>query len=192
MKKKSQLREWIESFIIAAALVVFLRTFFFQLYKIPTESMVPTLMKGDKIFVSKLTYGPKIPFTRLRIRGFRRPQRGDVIVFVPPVESGDRNKPYVKRVIAVGGERVSIKDGNIYINGRLCTDPKIATFFYYNFGEYGREGLEVEVQKGKYYVLGDNSFTSKDSRYWGFVDEIDIIGRVVFIWFPPKRIGIVE
>ena len=189
MEKKSKLREWVESFVVALALVVFLRTFFFQLYKIPTESMVPTLMKGDKIFVSKLTYGPKIPFTRLRIRGFRRPQRGDIIVFVPP---NDRNKPYVKRLIALGGEKVSIKDGNIYINGKLCTDPKIAIFFYYNYGEYGRDGLEIEVPKDKYFVLGDNSISSLDSRYWGFVDEVDIIGKVIFIWWPPKRIGIVE
>ena len=96
-KKKSgwkELREWGDAIVIAAAVAIFLRTFFFQIYKIPTTSMVPTLVPGDKIFVNKLVYGPKIPFTAWRIDGFGEPQRGDVVVFVPP---HDRKKAYIKR-----------------------------------------------------------------------------------------------
>ncbi len=188
-RKKSVLREWIESIIIAAILATFVRTFFFQIYKIPTTSMVPTLKPGDKIFVSKLVYGPKIPFTSLRIKGFRKPQRGDVIVFIPP---HDRKKAYIKRLIGLPGERILIKDGNIYVNGKLVTLPSIASHYYYNQGDYGKEGKEIVIPEGKYFVLGDNSLCSLDSRFWGFVDEKDVIGKAIFIWWPPKRIGIIE
>ncbi len=188
-KKKSALREWIEAAVVALALAVFVRTFFFQLYKIPTNSMVPTLMPYDKIFVTKLLYGPKVPFSRLRLPGFRKPLRGEVVVFVPP---HDRNKPYVKRLIGLGGDRILIKDGNLYINGKVYADPRVAKVFYYNQGEFGREGQEIVVPPGKYYFLGDNSLNSSDSRFWGFVDEVDIIGKAIFIWWPPKRIGMIE
>ncbi|MCM8819915.1 MAG: signal peptidase I [Candidatus Omnitrophica bacterium] len=187
--KKSALREWVESFIIAAALAVFLRTFFFQLYKIPTNSMVPTLMPGDKIFVSKLVYGPKIPFTKLRIHGFRKPQRGEVVVFIPP---HDRKKAYIKRLIGIGNDRILIKDGNIYLNGKIFSDPRVAKNYYYNQGEYGKEGQEIIVPEGKYFFLGDNSISSSDSRFWGFVDEVDIIGKAIFLWWPPRRIKTIE
>ena len=112
MSKKSVLREWIESIIIAACLATFIRAFFFQIYKIPTTSMIPTLKPGDKIFVSKLIYGPKVPFTSLRIHGFRKPQRGEVIVFIPP---HDRTKAYIKRLIGLPGDHIVIRKGNIYI-----------------------------------------------------------------------------
>ncbi|RKY39737.1 MAG: signal peptidase I [Candidatus Omnitrophota bacterium] len=188
MKKKSALREWIESIVIAGSLAIFLRTFFFQIYKIPTNSMVPTLKPGDKIFVSKLVYGPKVPFTSLRIPGIRKPERGEVIVFVPPC---DRRKAYVKRLVGLPGEHIVIKDGNIYVNGKLITQPNIANHYYYSEGrEY--KYTDVVVPQGEYFVLGDNSISSFDSRCWGFVDEKDIIGKAIFIWWPPKRIGMIE
>jgi signal peptidase I len=151
--------------------------------------MVPTLMPGDKIFVSKLTYGPKIPFTPWRIRGFRLPQRGDVVVFVPP---HDRKKAYIKRLIGLGGERIILKSGNIYVNDKEIVDPKIARNFYHNQGDYGKEGKEIIVPNGKYFFLGDNSISSLDSRFWGFVDESDVVGKAIFIWWPPDRIAMVE
>jgi signal peptidase I len=189
MRKKSALREWIESIIIAASLAIFVRTFFFQIYKIPTTSMVPTLKPGDKIFVSKLVYGPRVPFTPLRIKGFRKPKRGDIIVFLPPHE---RRKAYIKRLLGLPGERILIKGGNVYINGKLVTEPVIAKNFYYNQGKYGENDKEIVIPPGKYFVLGDNSMSSLDSRYWGFVDEKDIMGKAVFIWWPPNRIGVVD
>ena len=190
-KKKSVLREWIDAILIAAALAIFLRTFFFQIYKIPTTSMVPVLVPGDKIFVSKLTYGPKIPFTPLRIPGFRKPKRFDVVVFVPPIAS-ERNKAYIKRLIGLPGDKIELRDGNIYINGKIVVDPKIARNYYYNQGEYGIRGKEVIVPEGKYFFLGDNSISSKDGREWGFADEKDVIGKAVLTWWPLKRIAMLE
>ena len=190
-KKKSALREWIDAIVIAAVLAIFLRTFFFQIYKIPTTSMVPALVPGDKIFVSKLTYGPKIPFTSLRIPGFSKPKRFDVIVFIPPIAS-ERNKAYVKRLIGLPGDLIELKDGNIYINGKIVVDPKIAGTYYYNQGAYGVEGKGIIVPDDKYFFLGDNSISSKDGREWGFADEKDVIGKAILIWWPPKRIAMLE
>ncbi|UCD15671.1 MAG: signal peptidase I [Candidatus Omnitrophota bacterium] len=189
IKKKSVLREWIESIVIAAALAIFLRTFFFQIYKIPTTSMVPTLQPGDKIFVSKLVYGPKVPFTSLRIKGVRKPLRGEVVVFIPP---HDRKKAYIKRLIGMGGDSIFIEDGNIKLNGKIVVDPRIAKNNYLNQGKYGKENQEIAVAQGKYFFLGDNSKASLDGRFWGEVDEKDIMGKAIFIWWPPKRIGMIE
>ena len=144
MKKKSQWIEWVESFVIAALIAIVLRTFLFQIYKIPTKSMVPTLMPRDKIFVSKLTYGPNIPFTDKRIHGFRKPERLDVVVFIPPHEKVDphtkkrkpymKRKAYIKRLIGLPGDNVIIKKGNIYVNGKELVDARIAANYYYNLG----------------------------------------------------------
>ncbi|MCF7907976.1 MAG: signal peptidase I [Candidatus Omnitrophica bacterium] len=188
MNKKSQLREWIEALVVAGAIAIFARSFFFQIYKIPTTSMVPTLMPGDKIFVSKLTYGPKVPFTPFRIKGFAKPQRGEVVVFIPP---HDRKKAYIKRLIGLPGDKVVIKGGNIYINEKMVVDSKM-THYYYNQGEYAKEEEPIVVPEDQYFFLGDNSISSLDSRYWGFVDKKDVVGKAIFIWWPPRRITMIE
>jgi len=188
MNKKSQLREWIEALVIAGAIAIFARTFFFQIYKIPTTSMVPTLMPGDKIFVSKLIYGPKVPFTSLRIKCLRQPERGEVVVFVPP---HDRKKAYIKRLIGLPGDELAVKRGNIYINAKMVTDPRMA-HYYYNQGSYAKEDETLTIPGGKYFFLGDNSISSLDSRYWGFVDEKDVVGKAIFIWWPAQRIAMIE
>src|SRR5271170_3234732 len=133
-KPKSALRDWVESILIALVLAVLIRSYFIQPFKIPSGSMRMTLIEGDHLFVDKLTYGPQVlppmfwdigfqegspllsvrwpdawlPMTKIRLPGFRKPQRGDIIVFVYPV---DPTKDFIKRLIAVGGEDVSIKDG---------------------------------------------------------------------------------
>jgi len=188
-KKKSIWREWADSIIVAAILAIILRTFLFQIYKIPTTSMVPTLMPGDKIFVSRITYGPKIPFTNIRIKGVRKPKRGDIIVFVPP---HDRKKAYIKRLIGLPGDALSIRKGNIYINGKEVVDSRIARNYYYNQGDYGLEDKGIVIPKDNYFFLGDNSISSLDGRFWGFVDKKDIVGKAVFIWWPLNRINMVE
>ncbi len=193
MREKSAIREWIEAIVVAASLAIFVRTFFFQIYKIPTGSMIPTLMPGDKIFVSKLVYGAKVPFTDWRLPGLRKPKRADVVVFVPPQEKNKfflKRKVFIKRLIGLGGEHIKIEDGNIKVNGKIVIDPLIAKNYYTNGGEYGEK--EIAVPKGKYFFLGDNSNNSLDSRFWGFVDEKDIVGKAIFIWWPPRRIGIIE
>lgn len=188
-KEKGAMREWIEAIVIAALLAIVLRTFLFQIYKIPTTSMVPTLMPKDRIFVTKLLYGPKVPFTQLRIPGFRKPKRGEVVVFIPP---HDRKKAYIKRLIGLPGEKLVIKKGNIFINGKQIVEPPIAFNYYYNLGKYAQTEKEIIIPEKQYFFLGDNSLSSLDSRYWGFVDEKDIVGKALFIWWPFKRLGVIE
>ena len=183
---KAVIREWVESIVIAVILALFIRTFFIQAFKIPSGSMRPTLLEGDKIMVNKLLYGPKVPFTHYRLPGLREPRRGDVIVFKYPE---DRKKDFIKRLIAVGGETVEILNGNILINGSpIDGPPEILKTYYYDRGHYGVEGNTVKVPEGSYFVLGDNSDSSRDSRYWGFVPKDGVIGRAIFIWWPPWRI----
>jgi len=214
-KPKSSVREWVESILIALVLAVFIRSYFIQPFKIPSGSMRMTLIEGDHLFVDKWTYGPQalppmfwdigsqdgnpllsvrwpnvlLPMTKVRLPGFRKPRRGDVIVFVYPA---DPTKDFIKRLIAVGGETVAIKDGTIYINGKEITDPRLKRTYYYNRGDYGAEGQTVKVPLGYVFVMGDNSGSSYDSRYWGFVPESSIIGKADFIFWPLDRIRIIQ
>ena len=191
MKKKnsSALREWGESIAIALILAIVIRTFIIQAFKIPTGSMRPTLMEGDRILVSKYRYGPKIPFTHHRLPGFTKPQRGDVIVFIYPE---DPTKDFIKRLIAVGGETVEIGEGRIYVNGKALEGALFQKVYYYNRGIHGRVGHKIKVPQNHCFVLGDNSASSRDSRYWGFVSQDMVIGRAELIYWPPNRIRMVK
>jgi len=194
-KQKSAWREWAEAFVVALALAVFVRTFFFQIYQIPTSSMVPTLRPGDKIFANRIVYGPAIPFTSLRLPAFKNPKRLDVVVFVPPEEKTKPwlgRKQFIKRLVGLPGERVLIKDGNIYINGKKIINPRIDWIKYSNVGKYGQEGKEIVVPEGKYFFLGDNTDNSQDGRFWGYADRSDIMGKAIFIWWPPRRITVIK
>ncbi len=177
------------SILILFAAFIFISIFFIQSYKIPSTSMVPALMPGDKIIVNKIVYGPRIPFLSVHLPGLKKPSRGDVVVFISPA---DRSKAYIKRLIAVPGERLNIKDGNVYVNGKIMVDPRIARNYYYNQGDYSKSTKEITVPENKYFFMGDNSISSLDSRFWGFVDKRDIVGKAVFIWWPPKRLGMIE
>lgn len=188
-KKKSVIREWVESIVIAFILAMFIRTFIIQAFKIPTGSMRTTLLEGDRILVNKFIYGARIPLTDLRLPAVRQPQRGDVVVFVYPE---DPAKDYIKRLIAVGGETVEIINGNIYINGKLCEDGDLKMRFYYNRGPYGEESKKVVVPADSYFVLGDNSASSRDSRYWGFVPKKMMIGKAIIVYWPLNRIRMVR
>jgi len=187
---KSVLREWVESIVIAFILAMFIRTFFVQAFKIPSGSMRPTLIERDRLMVNKLRYGPKVPFMKdKRLWGFIKPQRGDVIVFVYPL---DPSRDFIKRLIGLGGETVEIKDGDIYINGELVKDPRIKDTFYYNRGKYGNVGQKIVVPEGHYFVLGDNSGSSSDGRFWGFVPEGNVIGRAEVVYFPFNRWRVIK
>lgn len=182
---KSQIKEWTESIIIAVILALLIRTFIVQAFKIPSGSMIPTFNIGDRIFVSKFIYGAKVPLTNFSLPAVRQPKRGDIIVFKSPE---DKKKDFVKRLIALGGETVEIRDGKIYINGRVVDDvPAIKARSYYNAGDYGQEGQVINVPPDSYYVLGDNSGSSRDSRYWGFMPKKNLIGKVIFIYWPLHR-----
>ncbi|MBU1090486.1 MAG: signal peptidase I [Candidatus Omnitrophica bacterium] len=165
------------------------RTFIVQAFKIPTGSMRTTLIEGDIILVNKFIYGVKVPFTGLRLPALRGPERGDVIVFIYPQ---DRKKDFIKRLIGLPGETVEIKNGSIFINGQPSLESIFGTNFYYNYGGFGREGNKVTVPDDSYFVLGDNSASSKDSRYWGFVPRGDILGKALVIYWPPKRIRMIR
>lgn len=204
-------REWTESILVALVLAVFIRTYFIQPFKIPSGSMRMTLVEGDHLFVSKLPYGPILlpelhspeflkdtvdlhwpeflaPLSKIRLPGYSKPQRGDVMVFVYPT---DRSKDFIKRLVAVPGDIVEIKDGDVYINGQKTDNPRLQRY-YYNRGDFGTAGQPVKVPEGKYFVLGDNSGASHDSRYWGFVDEKDIVGRAEIIFWPLNRIRFIR
>jgi len=189
LKPKSALREWIESIVIAFILAMFIRTFIVQAFKIPTGSMRTTLLEGDRILVNKFIYGARIPFTNFRLPALRQPRRGDVIVFIYPE---DQTRDFIKRLVAVGGETAEINNGNIYINGKLCEDADFRQRFYYNRGEYGQEGQKVIVPADSYFVLGDNSASSRDSRYWGFVSKKMLVGKAIIIYWPLNRIRIIK
>ena len=113
---KSKVREYAEAIILALILALFIRTFVIQAFKIPSPSMVPTLLIGDHILVNKFLYGFRVPFSDEKIMAFREPQRGDVIVFRYP---RDRRLDFIKRCIAVGGDEVEIVDGRVLVNGEM-------------------------------------------------------------------------
>jgi signal peptidase I len=138
--------------------------------------MRPTLIEGDRILVNKFIYK------------FKEPKRGDVIVFISPE---DRHKDFIKRLVGLPGEEVEISNGMILINGRLA-DSKLKGRYYYNRGAYGKEGEGIKVPEDAYYVLGDNSISSRDSRYWGFVPKKYLLGKAFLIYWPPSRIRLIK
>ena len=188
-KATSVIREWVESIVVAFLLAMVIRTFVVQAFKIPTGSMRPTLMEGDLILVNKFIYGAKAPFINFRFPALRQPKRGDVVVFIYP-ENPKRD--FVKRLIATEGETVEIKNGTIYINDRPLLDATFSQRYYYNRGDFGRENQKITVPKDNYFVLGDNSASSQDSRYWGFVPKKNMLGNAIIIYWPPQRIRMVK
>lgn len=188
-KKKAVIREWIESLIVAFLLAMVIRTFIVQAFKIPTGSMRPTLLEGDLILVNKFIYGAKVPFTQKRLPALRDIKRGDVIVFIYPE---DTKKDFIKRLVGLPGDEVEIRKGSIYINDLPLLDPVFNQRYYYNRGDFGVEGVKINVPKDNYFVLGDNSASSKDSRYWGFVPKDNILGKALIIYWPPNRIRIIK
>jgi signal peptidase I len=188
-KKKSVVRDWAESIIIAFILAMVIRTFLVQAFKIPTGSMRPTLLEGDIILVNKFIYGAKIPFTDSRLPAVRQPRRGDVVVFIYPENP---QKDFIKRLIGLPGETVEIKNGTIYINDKPLLDPMFSSIYYYNRGDYGRESRKITVPADSFFVMGDNSASSQDSRYWGFVPYKNVLGNAILIYWPPQRIRMVR
>jgi signal peptidase I len=166
-----------------------IRSFLVQAFKIPTGSMRPTLLEGDLILVNKFIYGAKVPFTGLRLPAFSQLKRGDVVVFIYP---DDRKKDFIKRLFGLPQETVEIKNGTVYINDRPLLDPVFSQRYYYNRGDFAAEGQKITVPADSFFVLGDNSASSKDSRYWGFVTKQDILGKAIVIYWPPQRIRIIK
>jgi signal peptidase I len=183
MKKKSIFKEYIEPIIIAVLIALFVRSFIVQAFKIPSSSMEPTLLVGDYLLVNKFLYGLRIPFTDKKIFSFKKPQRGDIIVFIFPK---DRSKDFIKRVIGQEGEKISIVQNKIYVNDQLVEDPW-GHFSEKNAWSRYLPSMEsfgpVEVPKDSLFVLGDNRDNSQDSRFWGFVHLDEVKGKAFIIYF---------
>ena len=173
-----EVKEWAHSIFVALLLTLVIRTYVVQAFKIPSGSMRPTLLEGDKLFVNKYVYR------------FETPKRGDIIVFRYP---NDPKKDFIKRLVGLGGETVEIRDGKIYVDGKALEDPgSFGKFFYYNHDPFGGPDEKVRVPANTYYVLGDNSANSTDSRFWGFAPKKNVLGKAVFRWWPPNRLGTVK
>ncbi|MCK5708525.1 MAG: signal peptidase I [Candidatus Aureabacteria bacterium] len=157
----------------------------FENYKIPANSMAPTIQKGDRI-IANLNYYQSFS-----------PKRGDIVIFhARNIKKLPSKKHFIKRIVAFPGETVEIKDPHIYINNKKLTEPKIFLDHKYTGKipewNYGTTGKPVRVPEGHYFVLGDNSFNSNDSRHWGFVPMESVLGRGLRIYWPPSRMGVIE
>ncbi len=174
---KEKWKNWGEPFLIAAVLAVLIRTFILGPYKIPTGSMRPTFLEGDRIFVDKISYR------------FNPPKRGDIMVFKYPK---DKKKDFVKRLVGESGDKIEIRDGKIILNGSILDDTPFTEHYYYNRDDwdYGKRNEVILVPADSFFVLGDNSAQSSDSRNWGFVPKKNVVGKAFFIWWPPKRIKV--
>jgi len=158
--KATKAYEYLQVIFVAFAVVFgFLRPFIIEAYEIPSGSMEDTLLIGDRILVCKFIYGVKIPFTSWRVFDYHKPQRGDVIVFIPP---HDPRRNFVKRVVGVGGDWVETKGPNLYVNGRLVDDSASVKHQYPPLPDFG----PVHVPEGTVFVMGDNRDRSNDSRFW--------------------------
>ena len=172
-RKKSIVREYSEIIIMAVVLALFVRTFFIQAFKIPSESMENTLLVGDFLFANKFIYGAKLPLVNKRLPAVRDPRPGDIIIFKYP---GDQKTDYIKRCVAVEGQTVELKGSRLYVDGVL-QDEDYAK--YIHGSTYGPK----VVPPGHIFMMGDNRDNSADSRVWGPLSKDLILGKAMFIYF---------
>ena len=181
--KKGIIREYAEAILIAVLLALFIRTFVVQAFKIPSGSMKPTLLIGDHILVNKFIYGVKIPFSDITLIPVKEPTRGDIVVFKFPE---DPKKDFIKRVIAVAGDKVEIRDKKVYINGKAMEDPYGTHLDPHIMpaGARPRDHLRpLTVPSDSLFVMGDNRDHSYDSRFWGFVKLSELKGKAFIIYW---------
>lgn len=186
--RKSLLREYIEAIITALILALLIRTFVVQAFKIPSGSMIPTLLIGDHILVNKFLYGIQIPFSDKKILLFREPQKGEIIVFKYPENP---KKDFIKRVIATGGDTIEERNKVVYVNGQPIMER-----YAHHYDPIVRSDADrrdsfgrILVPQDKLFVMGDNRDHSYDSRFWGFVDKKEVKGKAFIIywsWDPDK------
>lgn len=195
--------EYAKSFFPIFLIVLILRSFIFEPFKIPSGSMMPTLLIGDFILVNKYDYGIRLPVLNNKVIENETPERGDIVVFRYPE---DPSIPYIKRVVGLPGDKISYGNKTLYINDISVTQVLNGRYNasgsgkmmdgvslrIENLGEAKHEilispnrpsqELEVQVPEGHYFVLGDNRDNSKDSRFWGFVPDENLVGRAFMIW----------
>lgn len=167
---------WENLQILAIALVLAfcIRTFIAEPRYIPSDSMLPTLEQGDRLVVEKVSYY------------FHPPQRGDIVVFEPPLQlqmqGYEKDKAFIKRVIGTSEQIVEVRDGIVYIDDRPLEENYLFEPPHYNLSP-------IRIPKNHLFVMGDNRNNSNDSHLWGFLPENHIIGRAIFRFFPLDRIG---
>ena len=197
--------EYSRSLFPVLLIVLLFRSFLFEPFKIPSGSMIPTLLVGDFIVVNKFAYGIRLPVLNKKIISTGEPERGDVVVFRYPV---DTSVNFIKRAVGLPGDTVTYRDKQLFVNGEKvevtsvgrfdssdikCSTPAIdASLHYEKLGDanhnillHDRSGGRDEqwvVPEGHYFMMGDNRDRSNDSREWGFVPEENVLGRAVGIW----------
>jgi signal peptidase I len=183
--QKSTLREYFESILVAVVLALFVRTFVFQAFKIPTGSMKPNLLVGDHLIVNKFIFAPAMFGLERALLPMRPIQRGDIIVFKFPEEP---ERDFIKRVIGLPGDTLELRNQTVLINGQALTEP----YAHYLFppsaegqmeGDLRRKYGPVTVPAGHFFMMGDNRDDSQDSRFWGFLPETYVKGRALFIYW---------
>jgi signal peptidase I len=188
--KKSTAREYLESFVVAFILALFVRTFVVQAFKIPSGSMETNLLIGDHLLVNKLVFSPSGGALERALCPTRSIRRGDVIVFKYPK---DPQKDYIKRVIGLPGETVEVRGRVVYVDGQALQEP-----YTHYLGTSGRpddqervligggeraEWGPQQVPAGQLFVMGDNRDNSADSRYWGFLPSDQVRGRALMVYW---------
>jgi len=165
--------------LFAIALVLLgVRTFVAETSIVPTGSMEGTILVGDHLFLNKLPYGPEVPLLNIHLPRWKTVRRGQIVVFQYP---RNPDEAFVKRVIAVGGDRIEIRDGMVYVNSRLLNEP----YVIHRRPTQARDEqmVHVTVPPGNLFVMGDNRDNSSDSREWGFVPELNVIGEPLFVYW---------
>ncbi len=182
--RKSTAREYFESLVVAVILALFVRTFGFQAFKIPTGSMEPNLLVGDHLLVNKFIFGPATSGLERTLLPMRKVERGEVLVFKFPEEP---ERDFIKRVIGLPGETLEYKDQRVFINGM----PLIEPYAHYQLSATGEGNSSdprvrygpVTIPADHYFMMGDNRDDSQDSRYWGFLPASYVKGRALFIYW---------
>jgi len=202
--------EYARSFFPVILVVFLIRSFIVEPFKIPSGSMMPTLLVGDFILVNKFTYGLRVPVLNHTFLEMKHPQRGEVMVFHFPK---DPSLDYIKRVVGLPGDKIEYRDKHLSINGQPLETKLDGDYSYVapglnqvsvkrykeQLGEHNHDILidegnpvvdgEVTVPQGHYFVMGDNRDNSNDSRFWGFVPEDNVVGKAFFIWWSFDNFG---
>ncbi len=193
--------EWVKSLAVALLLFLVIRTFVVEAFRIPTSSMEGTLLVGDFLLVNKAVYGAQLPGTPVRLPALGEPGRGDVVVFTPPHEP---DKNYVKRLVGMPGDTLSMRDKVLFVNNVPVTEPYarhvdpmdvndpamrwqndhlLEPAHRPNYRPSRDNWGPVVVPGQRFFVLGDNRDDSQDSRYWGFVEQAAIKGKPLFVYY---------